>query len=101
MAEELKQNNMKRSGYKMKGYTYPGTSPLTKKPSKQELRDAANDPNHPNHPSKYDDRADYEAWKGGVTIVKKEKSDMYHGAGGKIMNPDGTVNKEATEENVA
>ena len=31
MAEVLKTNNMKKGPYKMKGYTYPGKSPMMKK----------------------------------------------------------------------
>ena len=92
---------MKRSGYKMKGYTYPGTSPLTDKPSKQELRDAANDPNHPNSMQNMGETAYYAWQQGGTVKTPPKQSELTHGAGGKLLNPDGTVNKEATEENVA
>ena len=32
---------------------------------------------------------------------KPKQSNLTHGAGGKLLNPDGTVNKEATRDNVA
>ena len=35
------------------------------------------------------------------TTVKKDKNETYHGAAGKIMNEDGTVNKTASRENTA
>ena len=34
MAEVLKKNNMKKGPYKMKGYSYPGTSPLKQEKKK-------------------------------------------------------------------
>jgi hypothetical protein len=114
----LKKNNMERKskngGFKMKGHTLPGISQMKaagtadgrakssafqKKPTKQELIDAANDPNNPNHISKFKTKEDYYAWRGGSKIAKRK--DLYHGEGGKIMNLDGTVNKKATRENVA
>ena len=98
---------VKKSSYAMKAgpegpmvKNFPSAFP--KKPSKEELREAANNPNNPNHPSKFKTRAEYYAWKAGGTIVPtKPESKTYHGAGGKVMNPDGTVNEEITASNVA
>ena len=107
----------KTANFKMKGHTLPGinqkmdkssnpdgrakSSAFQKKPTAAELRDAANNPRNPNHPSKFKTRAEYEAWKAGGRIVPTApESKTYHGAGGKVMNPDGTVNEELTKENV-
>ena len=101
MVAELKTNNMGKSPYKMKGYSYPGTSPMKGKPSKKELADAANNPNHPMHVDNVGSDA-YLAWTGGSKLAPKKKSTgTYHGVGGKIMNPDRSVNKEKTTKNVA
>ena len=117
----LKTNNMKkRSGFKLRSGNKPDmqtlagieklkstdggrakSSAFQKKPTKQELIDAANDPNDPNHISKFKTEADYYAWRGGSKIAKRKDTGTYHGEGGKIMNPDGTVNKEKTRQNVA
>ena len=88
--------------YKMKGSPMQRNFPsaFKKKPSEQELFDAANDPKHPMSKANQGPDA-YYAWKQGLTIApKKKESDLYHGKGGKVMNPDGTVNIEATKKNV-
>ena len=36
-----------------------------------------------------------------VAPVTTKTEEMYHGAGGKVMNPDGSVNVEATRANTA
>ena len=81
------------SGFKMKGYGYPGVSPMkdkpTDKPTKEEIFAAANDPS-----VKKD--ADYYAWKVGGKLPT-----TYHGAGGTIMNEDGTVNEKLTNRQLA
>ena len=69
-------------------------SPVKDKPTKKELVAAANDPSHPNSIKNMGERA-YYAWKAGG----KSKT-TYHGAGGKIMNKDGTVNEKATKANI-
>tara|TARA_R100001594_G_C3882305_1_gene226273 strand:+ start:60 stop:362 length:303 start_codon:yes stop_codon:yes gene_type:complete len=96
---------MARSGFKMKGSPMQRNfgigSPITKKPSKEEIFKAANDPNHPKHKDNIGAKA-YYAWKQGLTLApSKEESELTHGIGGKLLNPDGTVNKKATRENVA
>ena len=81
------------SGFKMKGYGYPGVSTIkdkpTDKPTKEEIFAKANDPS-----VKKD--ADYYAWKVGGKLPT-----TYHGAGGKIMNEDGTVNEKLTNRQLA
>jgi len=77
--------------FKMRGFSaHTGMSPVkdkpTKsKPTKEEIITAANDPS-----IKKD--ADYYAWKVGGKFPT-----TYHGAGGKIMNEDGTVNEKLTK----
>ena len=88
---------MARTPYKMKGYSYPGTSPMKGvKPTRKELVAAANDKSNPNHISKMGEDA-YYAWRGGFELATRKKT--YHGAGGKVMNEDGTVNEAATKGN--
>ena len=87
--------------FKMKGYSYPGTSPMKGKPSKKELKAAANNPEHPMHMDNVG-YAEHYAWSAGSTLAPKEKSTgTYHGVGGRIMNLDESVNKEKTTKNVA
>ena len=95
---------MKRSGFKMKGDPMQrnfGISPMRSKPTKKELIAAANNPNHPNSIENMGEEA-YYAWKaGGKPKPKPKQSNLTHGAGGKLLNPDGTVNKEATRDHVS
>jgi len=99
----------KRSGFKMKGYSYPGVSPMKTKPTKQQLQNAANNSNDPNSLSNYqkkhgheEGQKHYQAWKGGSKYAgAKKEGNLTHGAGGKLLNQDGSVNEEATRENVA
>jgi len=103
---------MARTPYKMKGSPMArnfGISPMknnptdgvksTKisKPTKKELRAAANDKSNPNHIDNMESAEAYYAWRGGFTIANQKET--YHGAGGKVMNEDGTVNKALTEAN--
>ena len=83
-------------GFKMKGSPMArnfGISPMKDKPkgkpTKEEIFIAANDPS-----IKKD--ADYYAWKVGGKFPT-----TYHGAGGKIMNEDGTVNEKLTNRQLA
>ena len=81
--------------YKMKGSPMQrnfGISPMKSKPTKEELTAAANDPKHPNAMKNMGQEA-YYAWKAGI---ETQTATTYHGAGGKIMNEDGTVNKKLT-----
>ena len=103
----LKKNNMKTGPFKLKSGNKPsiakmaGVSPMKTKPTKKELIAAANDPNHPNSIQNMGEDA-YYAWKAGGTVKPEERqSNLTHGAGGKLLNSDGTVNKEATRDNVA
>ena len=74
--------------FKMKGYTYPGISPVKKKPSEQELFAAANDPAHPM--SKANQGTDaYYAWQQGLKIAPPR----YHGAGGNVVDEEGNIIK--------
>ena len=108
----------KRAFYKMKGHTLPGinqrmdkssnpdgrakSSAFQQKPSKEELREAANNPNSPNHISKFKTRADYFAWKaGGIVKPKAPERNLTHGEGFTLLNPDGTINEEATKSQLA
>jgi len=90
--------------FKMKGSPMArnfGISPMRSKPTKKELIAAANDPSHPNSIKNMGEEA-YYAWKaGGTPKPDPKQSDLTHGAGGKLLNPDGTVNKEATRSHVA
>ena len=82
--------------YKMKGSPMQRNfgigSPMKDKPTKEELIAAANDSSHPNSIENMGEDA-YYAWKAGI---KPQTPTTYHGAGGKIMNEDGTVNKKLT-----
>ena len=97
---------MARSGFKMKGSPMKrnfgiGGSPMKDKPTQKELTDAANNPDNPNSLKNLGETA-YYAWKQGSKVApSKKESKLTHGAGGKLLNPDGTVNKEATRDNVA
>jgi hypothetical protein len=97
---------MARTPYKMKGSPMArnfgispmkGVKPTRKgvKPTRKELVAAANDKSHPNHISNMESPAAYYAWR----VGGKLKDETYHGAGGKVMNEDGTVNKVATKAN--
>ena len=94
----------KPSGFKMKGSPMQrnfGISPTKDKPTQEEITNAANNPDNPNSLENLGETA-YYAWKRGIKIApSKEESDLTHGAGGKLLNPNGTVNKEATKDNVA
>ena len=85
--------------YKMKGSPMARNygAPFKEKPTKKELRDAANDKNNPNHISNQESEEAYYAWRGGSTLAPN----TYHGAGGTIVNEDGTTNKVLTKDNVA
>ena len=77
--------------FKMKGHTLPGVkqkkgSALPKKPTPEEIFQAANDKNNPHHKSKIGDVA-YQAWKGGSKIRPK----TFHGSGGDIKRDDKVV----------
>ena len=82
--------------FKMKGFSaHAGMSPMKgkptrSKPTKKEIFAAANDPGHPNSIKNMGEEA-YYAWKAGGNYPT-----TYHGAGGKIMNEDGTVNEKLT-----
>mgnify|MGYP003678820860 CR=1 FL=1 len=83
--------------FKMKGFSrHQGISPFKAKPTKKELRDAANNKDNPNHMSNQESESAYYAWRGGSKLAKNK---TYHGAGGKIMNEDGSVNKPKTNAN--
>ena len=96
-------------GFKLKGYSYPGVSPMKNKPTKQQLRNAATNSDDPNSLKNFrkkygykEGQIHYQTWKGGSKYAgAKKESNLTHGAGGKLLNPDGSVNKEATRENVA
>ena len=85
--------------YKMKGSPMArnfGISPMKGvKPTRKELVAAANDKSHPNHISNMESPEAYYAWR----VGGKVKDETYHGAGGKVMNKDGTVNEAATKAN--
>ena len=66
------------------------------KPTEKELLDAANDPNHPNSMKNMGKEA-YYAWKSGGKV----KEELTHGAGGTLVDKEGVVDKEASEENIA
>ena len=91
----------KGPAYKMKGSPMQRNfgigSPIKAKPTQEEILAAANDSSHPNSKENLGDVA-YAAWKRGLKIVPNKG--LYHGAGGKIMNEDGTVNEIATRDNV-
>tara|TARA_R110002020_G_scaffold436980_1_gene647163 strand:+ start:248 stop:550 length:303 start_codon:yes stop_codon:yes gene_type:complete len=90
----------KMKGSPMKRNFGIGASPMRDKPTQKELTDAANNPDNPNSLQNLGETA-YYAWKQGSTVApSEEESKLTHGAGGKLLNPDGTVNKEATRENV-
>ena len=85
-------------GFKMKGSPMArnfGISPMKAKPTKEEIFAAANDPSHPNSIENMGKDA-YYAWKAGGNYPT-----TYHGAGGTIMNKDGTVNEKLTNRQLA
>ena len=86
-----------KSGNKPDMTSLAGISPMKAKPTKKELLAAANDPNHPNSMKNMGEDA-YYAWKAGGTL--KTQSNLTHGSGGQLLNQDGTVNEEATRDNV-
>tara|TARA_B100001094_G_scaffold177900_1_gene171902 strand:- start:352 stop:666 length:315 start_codon:yes stop_codon:yes gene_type:complete len=100
---------MKKGPFKMKGYSYPGVSPMKAKPTKQQLQAAATNSDDPNSLKNFrkkygheEGQIHYQAWKGGSKYAgAKKESNLTHGAGGKLLNLDGSVNKEATRDNVA
>ena len=105
MAAELKTNNM-RTPFKLRSsglFKLMGSSsPMKGKPTKKELVEAANNKDHPMYidASSTDEQKDANLnWKLGGRLVPS--TGTYHGAGGKIMDEDGTVNKEKTIRNVA
>lgn len=98
----------KSSGFKMKGSPMQrnfgiGASPMLKrgKPTQEERTEAANNPDNPNSLKNLGETA-YYAWQQGIELApSKKESNLTHGSGGKLLNPDGTVNEEATRSNVA
>jgi len=89
-----------RTPYKMKGFSGYGNSPMKDKPTAEEVKAAVNNKSNPNSPENLGGEA-FQLWKGGSKKVIKKQSDLTHGSGGELLNPNGTVNKKATKQNVA